>query len=246
MAKAAPKGWNAGATDCRFADVAPQSYSKANRTADAVISMGSPVKRFYGTEVLRIDPKSVMLQRMASGIPLLDSHNQGGISNALGRIVETWFKRGALMGKLKFNDTKEGRIAEGMVARGEIAGISAGYRVEEWEITDADQRVIDPDKDGVRWDDDLTFTATRWELLEASLVSVPADGSAGIRSLGSGGDRPVPQVDELTRKAIRITKRFGDSSVTYEFPDLGKTTPVVADIRARMLSRQRMHERSKL
>jgi hypothetical protein len=240
MAKTAPRGWNAGATDTRFADVAPQSYSKKDRTVDAIISMGSPVKRFYGTEVLRIDPASVVLSRMASGIPLLDSHNQGGISNALGRVQETWFRRGALMGKMKFNETKEGQIAEGMVARGEIAGISAGYRVEEWEITDEDGKVIDPDN-GVRWDDDLTFTATRWELLEASLVAVPADGSAGIRSLGSGGDRALPEVDELARKAIRITKRFGDASVTYEFPEIGKR-PLV-DIRARMRSRQKMHER---
>jgi phage head maturation protease len=39
----------------------------------------------------------------------------------------------AFMGRLAFNQTAEGRNAEGMVARGEIAGISAGYRVEEWE-----------------------------------------------------------------------------------------------------------------
>jgi hypothetical protein len=241
QASAGPRGWCAGATDTRFADVAPQSYDKKSRTVDAVLSMGSPVKRFYGTEILRIDEKSVMLQRMASGIPLLDSHNQASISNALGRVTETWFNRGALMGKLKFNDTKEGRIAEGMVARGEIAGISAGYRVDEWEIADQDGRAIDPEKEMVRWDDDLTFTATRWELLEASLVAVPADGAAGIRSLGSGGDRPVPEVDELARRSIRIIKRFGDASVTYEFPEIGRAK-LLADIQARMQARQAMHE----
>jgi hypothetical protein len=82
--------------------------------------MGSPVKRFYGTEVLRIDEKSVMLNRMQNGsmIPLLDSHNQGGIHNALGRFKETWIKRGALMGKIVFNQTPNGELAEGMVARG--------------------------------------------------------------------------------------------------------------------------------
>ena len=71
-----------------------------------------------------------------------------------------------------------------MVARGEIAGVSAGYRVEEWEITNADGKVVDPDNDRLRWDEDLTFTATRWQLFEASLVSVPADASSMIRSLG--------------------------------------------------------------
>ena len=51
------------------------------------------------------------------------------------------------MGTLKFHDTDEGRKAEGMVARGEIAEISAGYRVEQWEIKDENGNVIDPEVD---------------------------------------------------------------------------------------------------
>jgi hypothetical protein len=31
-----------------------------------------------------------------------------------------------------------------MVARDEINGVSAGYRVEEWEISDSDGRLLDP------------------------------------------------------------------------------------------------------
>jgi Caudovirus prohead serine protease len=238
MPKSAPRGWNAGATDTRFADVAPQSFDKKARTVDAVISMGSPVQRFYGTEILRIDAKSVNLERMASGIPILDSHNQGSITNALGRLTETWIKRAALMGKIKFNETPQGEAAMGMVERGEVAGISAGYRVDEWEITDKDNNVIDPER--MRWDDEgLTFTATRWQLLEASLVAVPADASASIRSLGSGADRPVPEIDELALRSTRITKRFGDMlSVEYELAPLRAGR--VADVRARMVARQAM------
>lgn len=232
----------AGVIDTRFADVAPASYDKKAHTVDAVLSMGSAVKRFYGTEVLRIHEKAVDLSRMQSGgIPLLDHHNQGGLDHMLGRVTETWFKRGALMGRLKFNQTEQGQKAEGMVARGEVAGISAGYRVEEWEITDPDGKVVDPDKDRVRWDEDLTFTATRWQLFEASLVGVPADGTAMIRSFGSGKDRPVPEVDELARRALKVTKRFGDLEVTYEFP---RVTSPITDIRARMEARQSMHERT--
>jgi hypothetical protein len=33
----------------------------------------------------------------------------------------------------------------------------------------------------------LTFTATRWEVLEASLVCVSADKTASVRSVGGGG-----------------------------------------------------------
>jgi phage head maturation protease len=142
-----------------------------------------------------------------SGIPVLDSHQQTGISNALGRITKVWFARNALMGTIAFNDTPEGRKAEGMVSRGEIAGINAGYTVREWEITDAKGNVLDPEVQRINFDEDLMFTATRWELVECSLVSVPADSAAMVRSLGGGHDRQI-----------------------------------VADIRARMWTRQRMHE----
>lgn len=250
--KSGPKGWNAMTTDTRFADVAPQSYDKKARTVDAVISMGSPVKRFYGTEVLRIDDKSIVLDRVKrGGIPLLDSHNQYGIDNALGRINETWIKRGALLGKIRFNETEEGRKAEGMVARGEIAGISAGYRVEDWEITNEDGDVLDPEKDKIRWDDELTFTAIRWELHEASLVSVPADASAGIRSFGTGQDRALsPSLggEDFTKNAIRITTSFDPDhgrKVVYEYGPGPKlmTARLLHGVKARMLARQNMMER---
>jgi phage head maturation protease len=140
---------------------------------------------------LRITPEAVGLDRMKGGsiIPLLDSHQGVGINNALGRFTQTWFQRGGLMGTILFNQTPAGKLAEGMVERGEIAGISAGYSVREWEISDAKGNILDPDVQSIRWDDDLTFTATRWDLHEASLVSVPADPFSGIRSFGSGADR---------------------------------------------------------
>jgi phage head maturation protease len=130
-----------------------------------------------GTELLRIAPDAVDLSRLHDGgIPLLDHHKQTSIDAMLGRLVDAWVEHGALVGKFKFNETPEGKKAEGMVSRGELVGISAGYRVDQWEITNADGDVVDPDKDRMRWDDDLTFTATRWALYECSLVGVPADG----------------------------------------------------------------------
>jgi hypothetical protein len=184
-----------GTIATRVADVAPSSYDETSRTVDCVISMGSPVGRFYGTEVLRIHPDAVDTSRVLSGAcPVLDSHQQASITHALGRVTDTWFKGGAFMGRLAFNATDKGRNAEGMVARGEIAGVSAGYRVTEWEVSDADGRVLDPAY--LRWDDDdLTFEAVRWQLIECSLVSCPADAGAGIRLHGGGFDRALVSAD---------------------------------------------------
>jgi phage head maturation protease len=173
-----------------------------------VISEGSPVKKFYGTEFLRISPDAVMLDRLqGSGIPILDSHQQIGIANSIGRLRRAWFNNGQLLGKISFNDTEEGRRAEGMVARGEIAGISAGYRVDDWEVKNSDGNIVDTEKDRIRWDDDLTFTAIKWELLEASLVAVPADNAGSVRSLSAN-----PNIRDIrTRMASRqaMSDRMG-------------------------------------
>lgn len=248
--KIKPKGWKAGSAAHRFADVTPSTYDAKARSVEAILSRGSAVQRFYGTEKLRIAQDAVMLDRMkSSGIPLLDSHNQHGIDNALGRIEKVWFTRdGAMVGLIVFNDTPRGREAEGMVARGELSGISVGYIVREWEVTDKDGSIIDPEIMRINFDDDLTFEATRWELLEASLVSVPADAEAYVRSL-DGDDGKHPFEGHFERNASKITVSIGDRSITYEYPDtrVEASPPLVQkgneDVRARMQARQSMLDR---
>src|ERR1700678_1894398 len=109
----------------RFAGGSPSTYDRASHSCDCTISAGAPVNRFYGVELLRIDSKSVDLSRVASGgVPLLDSHSQSSIGSVLGRIDECWIKSAQLYAKIVFAQTAAGRQAEGMVARGELKGIS--------------------------------------------------------------------------------------------------------------------------
>jgi phage head maturation protease len=214
-------------TAVRFVSGLPSSYNKTERTVSATISTGAPVKRFYGVETLEISRAAIDLSRMnATGIPVLDSHQQMGISNSVGRLIEAHVEDGALVGTMKFHDTEEGRKASGMVSRGEVTGVSAGYLVSKWEIRDEDGEIVDPERDRISWDDELTYTAKRWQLLECSLVSVSADSTAVIRSL-SGTD-PVAVVRErMQRRQADIDRR---------------TDPTFA-IKARMRCRQRSIER---
>jgi phage head maturation protease len=192
-----PRGWSPGKTETRFADSKPTSFNAKTRSVDCIISMGSPVTRFYGVEKLLISPEAVDLSRMKGGsmIPVLDSHQAGSIGNALGKITKTWFSRGGLWGTIHFNETPQGELALGMTERGEISGTSAGYCVRDWEITDSDGRVIDPEVERIRWDETgLTFTAVRWSLHECSICTIPADPLSGIRAMGTGLDRAFPGV----------------------------------------------------
>jgi phage head maturation protease len=218
-----PPGLKPGQTFTRFADVAPSSYSKKDRTVECVISVGSPVERFYGTERLRITDDAVDLSRLSdAGIPLLDSHNQHGIDNALGRFTRIWIGRSkgkpALLGTITFNDTERGRTAEGMVARGEIVGISAGYTVQQWEIRDSAGTVLDPEHDRIPMDGSVTFTATRWTLLEGSLCSVAADQSATVRSFDLGSS-----ISDV-RARMQARQRMADANKPIKRTPSGDTS----------------------
>lgn len=198
----------------RLLDLWPTSLDDEQHTVEAILSKGSRVPRIYGIESLLITNDAIDLSRMqTTGIPVLDSHKQDSIDHALGKLVDVWIAKGTLHGVIKFNRTDAGMRAEGMVKRGEVNGISVGYRVTEWEVQDADGNIIDSDHH--RWgDDNLIFAGKKWELIEVSVCTVPADAQAGFRNI------------DLFDRA-------------YPTP----LPPHLVDIHARMSARQRMVER---
>lgn len=183
----------AGGRGTRAAAFTPGSYDADARTVDAVLSAGSAVRRYYFTEELEISAEAIDLMRVERGIcPLLDAHNQYSASGVGGTLTNVRIEGAELVGTFTFADTELGRQLEGMVSRGELRGVSIGYRVTKWEITRTEE------------DGHETWRATAWELLEASLVPVPADPSAGVRSApGSsapaGGPANTNEEDDMHR-----------------------------------------------
>jgi phage head maturation protease len=207
MKMIAPRGWSAGTIARRFATVAPSSYDADSHSAECCISAGAPVKRIFGVEILEISRAAVDLSRIP--VPLLDSHNQGSVvDNVLGRIESAWISGGELLGRIVFAQTPRGRTAEAMVGRGELSAISAGYQIQKWSAVDADGDEVD-DPESARWDSDLVFTAVRWSLLEASLVGVPADAAAAVRSLPGGDD-----IDAI-RSRMQVRARMAQRQRMY-------------------------------
>jgi phage head maturation protease len=205
---AGPRGWHAGKVLHRFSSAGPSSYDAESHSVECVISVGAPVKRIYGVEVLEISRSAIDLSRLP--IPVLDSHSQASIDNVLGTISEAWISGGQLMGKIVFARTAQGRKAEGMISRNEISGISAGYQILKWSAVDADGDSVDPES--ARWDSDLVFTAIRWALLECSVVSVPADAMAGVRSFDAGGHDEIATIRSrmMTRERMSRLQRMHD------------------------------------
>jgi HK97 family phage prohead protease len=173
----------------RLLDLQPSSFNDDEQTVQAILSKGSPVQRIYGVESLRISKDAIDLSRMqSSGIPVLDSHKIDSIGAALGKVQHAWVADGALHGILKFNKTEAGIRAAGLVQRGELGGISVGYRVTEWEVRNGKGQVVNPDS--IAWGgEDSTFVGKHWELLEVSLVTVPAESAAHVRHQDDLHDR---------------------------------------------------------
>lgn len=175
--------------------LSPDSYDEAARTVEAVLSAGSPVRRYYFTEELEISESAIDLARVGAGLVcLLDTHNQYEADAVLGRVTNVRIENGELIGLLHFGETDRARNVEGMVARGELRGISIGYRVTKWEITRTDDEKHE------------TWRAIGWELLEVSLVPVPADANAGVRSAAQiPGNSGSPAIIEEENDMIRST-----------------------------------------
>lgn len=196
----------------RSASLNAASYDATSRTVEAVLSAGTRVRRYFGFEELEVSAGAIDLSRAQSGLcPVLNAHNQGDVHGVLGTLIAVAVRGVELVGTIRFADTVAGRDAEAMVARGELAGVSIGYNVRTWQMVEQtdDEREV--------------WRATSWELMEVSIVPVPADPAAGFRSAQSheendmlirsnpGGSRPddtrANQRGTVTASAITTAVR---------------------------------------
>lgn len=153
--------------ECRALDLAPRSINEKDRTVDMVISTGAGVWRGAFREVLSLDG----VDASRANIPLLDAHRQDStLERVLGRVVEIKRNKGALIATVRFANTPAGKTAFDAVRDGDFSSVSIGYSVETF-----DDRVDPKTGETVR-------TVTGWTLHEVSLVPVPADAGAQIRS----------------------------------------------------------------
>lgn len=198
-----------GQVQTRFASFVPESYDASTRSVEAVFSTGARRRTWFGFEELEISPEAVNLSRVAAGqVRALDHHNQYQIEAIVGSVTESRVEGANLVGRIVFADTDFGRKVEGMVARGELSGISVGYTIETIE------RV------GVEDERDI-WRVTRWTLMEVSFVSVPADASAGVRSAALPPGTPGVPADPQQETTPMRNRLMGGAAAAAFAPDTG-------------------------
>jgi HK97 family phage prohead protease len=157
------------APQVRSFDLARSSINEEARTVEVVFSTETAeVERWFGVEILDHAPKSVRMKRLQNSAPFLldhDSRNQIGV-------VESASIDGK-EGRATIRFSKSARADEVFqdVLDGIRSKVSVGYRVHQVVLEKSDKRT---GKD--------TYRVTDWEPFEISMVSIPADDSAGVRS----------------------------------------------------------------
>ena len=144
----------------RFFDISRSAIDEEARTVSLSFSSDMPVERWFGMEVLDHSSKSVDLERLNAGAPLLMDHNT---SDQIGRVESATVdgKRGQAI--VRFSKSARGSEIFNDVVDGIRQNISVGYRINEMEI---DQSRSEGDVE--------TYVATSWSPFEVSVVSVPA------------------------------------------------------------------------
>lgn len=151
------------------------SIDQKARTALIAVSSEAPVERYFGTEILNHEARSIDLTFMNSGrAPLLLDHDatkQIGVVESV--TLDESTRR--LRAKVRFG---RGELASEVfqdVSDGIRSNISVGYEIRKMdEVTKGEFRVMD------------------WSPLEISIVSIPADQTVGVgRSKEMDSSQPV-------------------------------------------------------
>lgn len=154
------------------------AINEDTRTASVIFSTGAPVTRYDWTtgkryrEVLSMEPGHVRLERLNSVGSLLDAHSAWSVGDVLGVVQPNSARIAGGKGTADIRFSRRDAVQpiwQDVVDR-ILKSISVGYSVYRY--------VEDTGKDGEL----PTRTAVDWEPYELSIVPMPADIGAQVRS----------------------------------------------------------------
>ena len=172
------------------------------RRFELSFSSEEPYGRWYGTEILDHSDGCVDLGRLQTIGVLLFNHK---VDRVVGRIEKAWVEDGRGKAIVVFDDDDDSEVIRKKVESGTLKGVSVGYAVSVWEEVAANKQSKDGRFSGP------CFIAVRWEPLEISIVSVPADSTVGVgRSINADIEEDYRiQIWEKTIQLNQNRKRGG-------------------------------------
>lgn len=149
------------------------AVNEETRTVRLSFASEEPYQRWFGAEILHCAPEAINLQRFNSGLGcLLYNHNRDQV---IGHIESVEITGNKVYADVRFDNDEQSNLIYEKVKSGTLQGVSVGYRVDSWEDVEAGkQSATMPGVTGP------ASIAMRWEPLEISIVSVPADATVGV------------------------------------------------------------------
>ena len=173
---------------------APETVNAEARTVEVVWTTGARVQR-YGMdgpylEELSMDAKAIRMDRLNAGAPLLNSHSAAQLSDVVGVVERAWLDGNEGRAVVRFSSRDDVEPIFRDVRDGIIRSISVGYRVWKYERSAEGETQL--------------MRAVDWEPHELSLVPIPADARAQVRSEDAltlnnepEKDSPMDEIREL-------------------------------------------------
>ena len=169
LQRALPKGRTE-----RALQVERAAINEEARTATLAFASETPYERYWGIEILDINPTAMRQGRLRSGANLLVDHDTRDVVGVI-ESVEVGADRVA-RATVRFGRSVRAEEVWQDVRDGIRRNVSVGYMIHKAQLVET--------KEGVE-----TYRVTDWEPYELSMVSVPADPTVGIgRSLDAGTD----------------------------------------------------------
>lgn len=195
-----------------------QPQADENRSFELSISSEEPVERFFGLEVLDHQPESIKLDWLKSGrAPLLLDHDP---TKQIGIVESAQVSSdGKVRAKIRFG---KGTLAESAyqdVLDGIKSNFSIGYRyLDDGIILEQEGKAGKPS----------VYRINKWEPLEVSLVSIPADHTVGI-----GRQQQEEQVIYKVRHKVQTENTENITNSTNQISSVNQvnTEQITKDIR---------------
>ena len=163
-----------------------------------------------------INPDGWVLENFKDGGPLLWGHDQSKLP--IGRVLWVKVDDGRLVGKAKFNgQTQLSTDVEKLVRSGDLKGLSVGFRPMDMKMNNEGGR-----------------TFTKQELLEISVVNVPANPDAIIHTIKSLDIKSEPVLQAL----IPENKETVDECIDRKIPIIMEENPTMEEDQAYAIARE--------
>lgn len=180
--------------------IIPTSVDKENRTIEVTWGTENPVRRFdywkgeEFDEILGMTDEETDLKRLNNGAPVLDNHNWYGTvaKQQIGVVEKAWFEDGVGKATLRFSKKPEAEVVWQDIVDGIVRNISFMYKVHKY-------RDITPPGADV-----LVYRAIKTEVFEISIVTIPADPDAGIRSMFTEKQAYEVEIINQTKQEINM------------------------------------------